>query len=57
MACLPVCDTLAAVRHTRLISSGTCSKTMYTARKNCSWPKNIKIKSEKCKISIVNFRI
>ena len=50
MACLPVCDTLAAVPHTRLISSGMCSKTMYVARTNGSWPKNIKIKSEKCKI-------
>ena len=41
MACLPVCDTLAAVRNTRLISSGTCSKTMYAARTNVK-SKNVK---------------
>ena len=53
MACLPVSDTLAAVRHTRLISFDTCGETMYAARTNCSRPKNIEIKSEKCKIKNV----
>ena len=51
VACLPVCDALVAVWHTRLISSGTCGKTMYAARKNCSRPKNIEIKSENVKSS------
>ena len=50
MACLHVCDALAAVQHTRLISSGTCGKIMYAAQKNISRPKNIEIKSEKRKI-------
>ena len=48
--CLPVCDALAAVRHTPLILSGTCSKTTCAALKNCSRPKNIEIKLEKRKI-------
>ena len=56
MVCLPVCDTLAAVRHSRLISSGTCCKTMYAVRTNCIWPRNTKIKSEKCKIRLFVLR-
>ena len=50
VACLPVYDALVAVRPTRLISPGTCGKTLYAAQKNCSRPKNIEIKSEKSKI-------
>ena len=50
MACLPICDALAAVRHTRLISSGTCGKTMHAVRKKCSRPKNIEINPEKRQI-------
>ena len=49
MACLPVCDALAAVLQTHLILSGTCGKTMYAVQKNCSRPKNIEIKLEKRK--------
>ena len=47
---IPICDALAAIRHTRLILSGMCGKTMHAVRKNCSRPKNIEIKSKKCKI-------
>ena len=42
-----LCDALAAVRHTRLISFGTCGKTLHAVRKNCSRPKNIEIRSKK----------
>ena len=43
VAYLPIYDALAAVRHTRLISPGTCTKTMHAVRKNYSRPKKRKI--------------
>ena len=33
-------------------SSGTCTKTKHTVRKNCSRPKNIEIESENVKSNI-----
>ena len=46
MACLPICDALAAIRHTSLILSGMCDKTMHAVWTNFSQLKNIEVKSD-----------